>query len=1229
MRRDAWQRGRQGLGIRGRLALIAAAVLVPYVVGTGYVLYSERAQADGHLRRELAEQAERISERLEQHAARVRDVLGLAGAALADEFERPEQVGARLAELAARVPGVVAWLTLAAPDGRVLASTAGEVPAGVNLADREHFKEALRTGQPHFGRPVVARLTGEWILAAAAPVAGPQGAPRGVLSAVLTLQELDRWLRVWRLRQEFEVRVATERGELFGDTAGAAQSRGRLLEDPAERRAAREGTVALLTRTAEDGGLHYVATAPVRNAPWQVYVSAPASLASSALAGGLRTSLGVAAAMLLASVLAVLVLGRPLVRDVRRLQSDVHALAQGDLARAVAPAAGELGELSGDIAHMAGRLAEARARLESLVRLSSDWYWETDTEGRIVALEGAAAEHLALGQRWTEALRVGAEGDALRSAIAARSAFRDVEFVREGEAGEVVRVYRVSGEPRFDAQGRFLGYRGVASDATEQRRLEAVARRAAEQLRLVVDAVPAMIAYVSRDLHYVYVNAAYRMIFDVPAEAVVGRPVREIAGEEIWRAVEPYFQRAFAGETVSFARRHRRADGTERDLRIHYVPDRDEAGCVRGVVGLVTDVTELEETRRALRAEHDRLLRIVETMAEALLIYDAQGRHVLVNAAAERIFGVRREQLLGRHALDVPWRRVLLGAAERSEPDASFERLRAGEARIGPETCAVDRLDGVRRLVAQYAVRLGDEDGRFTGAMLVAEDVTELRRAEESLRLYLAGSLDGFLLTDAEGRILETNAAMAALLGYSEDELRRLSLADLLAGETPAEFAERMAELRRHGRGRAQVQRRRKDGRLVHLEVSASYLPVDGGRIYAFYRDVTDRVDAERRLAESERRFRSFFELSQDGMAIVRDGVIEEANEALARMVGASRAAALAGTPLLDLVAEEHRENEQARLHWLAIERGQLPFKECRLAPHDGSALEVETAANAIEDGDTVRVHFVARDISTRKTWERQLRDLNAELERRVAARTAELTAAYQEMEAFSYSVSHDLRAPLRAISGFAHIVMEDFRDEMPAEALRLLGRVAKNAERMGTLIDGLLEFGRLSRQVLRRQRVDPAQIVREVIEEFAPQREGRQVKFEIGALPPCWADPVLLKQVYANLIGNALKYTARRPEARIEIGSIRMGLGPVYYVRDNGVGFDMAYASKLFGMFQRLHGAEEFEGNGVGLALVRRIVERHDGEVWADAAPDRGATFFFRLGAETNSSHHEERRVA
>ncbi len=225
-----------------------------------------------------------------------------------------------------------------------------------------------------------------------------------------------------------------------------------------------------------------------------------------------------------------------------------------------------------------------------------------------------------------------------------------------------------------------------------------------------------------------------------------------------------------------------------------------------------------------------------------------------------------------------------------------------------------------------------------------------------------------------------------------------------------------------------------------------------------------------------------------------------------------------------------------------------------------------------------------------------------------------QLAAANRELETFSYSVSHDLRAPLRAIDGFARILVEDHAAALDPEAQRLLGMIRDNTARMGQLIDDLLAFSRLSRKELETTTLDLRALAQGVVDELGKEEQARQITVTIGPLPPARGDRALVRQALVNLIGNAVKFTRGHSDARVEIGARRDGRDTVYYVRDNGVGFDMRYAHKLFGVFQRLHRPDEFEGTGVGLALVQRIVHRHGGRVWAEGRVNAGATFYFTL---------------
>ena len=274
-----------------------------------------------------------------------------------------------------------------------------------------------------------------------------------------------------------------------------------------------------------------------------------------------------------------------------------------------------------------------------------------------------------------------------------------------------------------------------------------------------------------------------------------------------------------------------------------------------------------------------------------------------------------------------------------------------------------------------------------------------------------------------------------------------------------------------------------------------------------------------------------------------------------------------------------------------------------------------------------MRVRGIFQDITDMKKAEAEILKLNNELEQRVKDRTAELLVANQELESFSYSVSHDLRAPIRAIDGFSQIILDENQGTISPEMARYLEIIRQNTRNMGNLVDDLLAFSHLGRHALQKQTVDTQKLVTEIVESVRAEIKGRQLKFVIGDLPDCQADINLLKQVFINLISNAVKFTRNREHALVEIGACS-AVPPdapdaakvykkCYFVRDNGVGFDMRYYDKLFGVFQRLHRSEDYEGTGVGLAIVKRVIEKHGGKVWAESKLNEGAVFYFVLGEE------------
>jgi light-regulated signal transduction histidine kinase (bacteriophytochrome) len=298
-------------------------------------------------------------------------------------------------------------------------------------------------------------------------------------------------------------------------------------------------------------------------------------------------------------------------------------------------------------------------------------------------------------------------------------------------------------------------------------------------------------------------------------------------------------------------------------------------------------------------------------------------------------------------------------------------------------------------------------------------------------------------------------------------------------------------------------------------------------------------------------------------------------------------------------------------------QHGEVRNLEIQQRRFDGSPIWVQSTARGVRDTGGQMAYYEGSvvDVTERKKAQDEILRLNAELEQRVIERTAQLETANRELEAFSYSVSHDLRAPIRAINGFARLLADDYHAALPENARHYLQQIRSSGQRTGELIDDLLMFSRLGRQQLSRRPVNMDTLVQQALADLRADYADRSVEFDIAELPDCQADAGLLRQVLVNLIGNALKFTRHIPLPKIEINWQASGAEVIYFVRDNGVGFDMQYAHKLFGVFQRLHQVEDYEGTGVGLALAQRILQKHHGRIWAEAALNRGATFYFTLG--------------
>lgn len=528
-----------------------------------------------------------------------------------------------------------------------------------------------------------------------------------------------------------------------------------------------------------------------------------------------------------------------------------------------------------------------------------------------------------------------------------------------------------------------------------------------------------------------------------------------------------------------------------------------------------------------------------------------------------------------------------------------------------------------------------------------AATAAQLQVSEERFRAVAESASDAIITADEQGRIVYLNPAAERMFGYPAAEVAGLPLMLFAADDDRERYASGFAamiktdipELRN---AVYEANGRRKSGEIFPVELTVSKWQA-GGQVFTTFieRDISARrhaeamiralnEDLERRVAERTAELRRMLG-EYERVDQFRKSVIDSAVFGVVKLDAAGRIAIANGTfcrmlgyPADQLLGRHWSEllRAEARAKVLpmldALMRQGRPIRDCEteLAHRDGMIVNILFGANPLgaQDG-TSESMLAVMDITDRKRAEARTQRFNAELERRVTERTAELQAANTELEAFTYSISHDLRAPLRHINGHVAMLLEDSADLDPQRRQRLR-RIADAALRMGNLIDDLLRFARMGKVVLRKRGVEMSALVERARAILAHETAERHIEWEIGALPRVQCDPDLLQQVWVDLFGNALKFTRARQLARISVAAERAGGEWVFSVRDNGVGFDMRYVDRLYRVFERLHTGEWTEGTGIGLASVRRVVERHGGRVWAVGAVDEGAVFYFTLPA-------------
>jgi PAS domain S-box-containing protein len=485
----------------------------------------------------------------------------------------------------------------------------------------------------------------------------------------------------------------------------------------------------------------------------------------------------------------------------------------------------------------------------------------------------------------------------------------------------------------------------------------------------------------------------------------------------------------------------------------------------------------------------------------------------------------------------------------------------------------------------------------------------KLRASEQKYRELIIASPDAIFVWDEHGNCVLGNPSAARLCGCTQEELTTLSAADTYVSDERARIHERNQRTRSEGVVRYERQFLRKNNEIIPVEVSLS--TTGEGLYQSIVRDITDRKKAEEEL----RKQAELLSLAHDAI-IVRDSENRIAfwNPGAEKTYGWSATEAIGKVTheLLQTTFPEPLDHLNAILVRTGRWEGELMH-----AKRDGTRVVVASrwSLRLDEHGAPGAILEINRDVTEAKRAEEEIRKLNEDLEQRVVERTHELQAVNKELEAFAYSVSHDLRAPVRHIAGFTELLQKNVDPVLDDMSRHHIDMILDSANRMGTLVDDLLAFSRIGRTQTYQTTVRLTEIIEAVVREIAPDTQNRKITWRIRDLPTCHGDPAMLRLVFGNLISNAVKFTRTCEEAEIEIGSLNHTPDElVVFIKDNGVGFNMKYKDKLFGVFQRLHSQEAFEGTGIGLATVQRIVHGHGGRVWAEGSVNNGATFYVAL---------------
>jgi PAS domain S-box-containing protein len=794
-------------------------------------------------------------------------------------------------------------------------------------------------------------------------------------------------------------------------------------------------------------------------------------------------------------------------------------------------------------------------------------------------------------------------------------------------SGEIRDVEVYSGPVRF-GENQYLY--SIVHDVTDKKVAEEALRKSEEKLKLIYRLAPSGLGII-KNKTFVEVNQRYCEMTGYSSDELIGQKARLVfcSDEEHQSIVEEMFRQIKEfGIGVGDARLKTRSGNVIDVVSSSAAIDSNDLS--KGVIFATTDVTKQKESTRQFHLANERIRLQIENSPLAFIEWDNKHRVKFWSNQAEQLFGWTKAEVASKYPLE--WDFVYKEDVYRV--GQSINRMITGLEKSFISHNRNNTKNGRLLHCQWYNSAIYDEDGALISILSLVNDVTDLKTTEKKLtdeqrRLswFIDATRAGTWEWDIKNDNIVINDYFASMLGYEENELTPFSFKKIEKMVHSDDFEEAEKQLKEHfshpsEKYDIEARFRHKDGKWTWIHII--------GRVIAFSpmgeptymvgmnTNINRRKSTEEKLSRNELLLSIAGKLANLGgwSADLVNNTIYWSDE-VAKIHDMPHGYSPTLEEAIQFYTPEYRI-KITDVYTRCVEVG-TPFDE---------EMQIKTASGRLvwvraigvpkfnNKGVVIGVQGGFQDITIKKNAEKEIMNLNADLEKKVIDRTALLTAANKELEAFSYSVSHDLRAPLRAIDGFTRILTEDHAMSLDAEGLRICSVIVGNTKKMNHLINDLLTFSKLGRSEIKIQPLDMKALIASIYDDIP--KLNSDLQFHIDDLEWCLADATLIKQVWLNLISNAIKFTSKTSNSKIWISGGRQNNQCIYWIQDNGVGFDMAYSKKIFEVFQRLHVDSEFEGTGVGLAIVQRIIHRHGGEIWAEGVENQGATFTFTLPAVT-----------